>query len=215
MRGWQRARLSTSGARRRAARLRKGHYHHGPCRTSRCLPRGGRPRPRYPGRRDRGFLARRRPRSLAQAPSRPEIVKAGLIRTARRRERIARPRKPANAGCSVSSRRRRRSGASLQRAGVQRARHIRDFDRCAHREGGSTSATRLDYYASCSPGRHGEPRSLIIHATTIPGCRRHRWPPFAGHPRRRTCRIPWYVGAAAHFAQSPRIVPSRPQAGLR
>ncbi len=163
---------------------------------------------------------------LAQAPSRPEIVKAVVTVSApldlpATAERIARPRNRLYERWLLQRLKQetaplwRDAPASL-RGAVQGARHIRDFDDAlTAKQAGFRDAA--DYYASCSPlrgmGRLAIP-TLIIHADDDP------WVPppsvveraplrvavtrGGGHVgfHGRGSRIPWYVGAAAHFVQS-------------
>ena len=109
-----------------------------------------------------------------------------------------------------------RDGPAAVRTAVQAARHIHEFDDAlTAKEAGFRDAA--DYYASCSPmnnmGSLGIP-SLVIHADDDP------WvPPPSVAERAPLCvvvtrggghvgfhgtgsRMPWYVGAAAHFVRS-------------
>ena len=163
---------------------------------------------------------------LAQAPYRPEIVKAVVTVSApldlpATAERIARPRNRLYERWLLGRLRQEtaplwRDGPATVRAAVQRARHIRDFDDAlTAKEAGFRNAT--DYYASCSPGRGMESLAiptLIVHADDDP------WvppPSVAERPPLRVVvtrsgghvgfhgtgsRMPWYVGAAARFVQS-------------
>ena len=163
---------------------------------------------------------------LAQAPRRPDLVKAvvavsaplDLTATA---ERIARPRNRFYERWLLGRLKReteplwRRAPAAV-RAAVQGARHIRDFDDAlTAKEAGFRDAA--DYYASCSPmndiGGLGIP-ALIVHAADDP------WVPPPSVVERAPLRVvvtrggghvgfhgtgsrmPWYVGAAAQFVSS-------------
>ena len=163
---------------------------------------------------------------LAQAPSRPEIVKAVVTVSApldlpATAERIARPRNRLYERWLLRRLKQEtaplwRDGPAAVRAAVQSARHIRDFDDAlTAKEAGFRDAA--DYYAACSPmndmGGLGIP-SLVIHADDDP------WvppPPVVeraplrvvvtrggGHVgfHGRGSRVPWYVGAAAQFVDS-------------
>ena len=165
---------------------------------------------------------------LAQAPSRPAIVKAVVTVSApldlpATAERIARPRNRLYERWLLERLKQetaplwRDRPASL-RAAVEGARHIRDFDDAlTAKEAGFRDAA--DYYASCSPLRGMESLAvptLIIHADDDP------WVPPPSVAERdplrvvvthggghvgfhgRGSRMPWYVGAAAHFVQSCR-----------
>ncbi|MDD9991042.1 MAG: alpha/beta fold hydrolase [Rhodospirillales bacterium] len=163
---------------------------------------------------------------LAQAPCRPDLVKAvvavsaplDLTATA---ERIARPRNRFYERWLLGRLKReteplwRRAPAAV-RAAVQGARHIRDFDDAlTAKEAGFRDAA--DYYASCSPGRGMgglTVPTLIIHADDDP------WVPPPSVVERAPLRVvvtrggghvgfhgtgsrmPWYVGAAAQFVAS-------------
>ena len=163
---------------------------------------------------------------LAQAPSRPEIVKAVVTVSApldlpATAERIARPRNRLYERWLLGRLKQEtvplwRNGPAAVRAAVQSARHIRDFDDAlTAKEAGFRDAA--DYYASCSPIRSMESLAvptLLIHADDDP------WVPppsvvelaplrvaltrGGGHVgfHGRGSRIPWYVGAAAHFVDS-------------
>ena len=163
---------------------------------------------------------------LAQAPSRPEIVKAVVTVSApldlpATAERIARPRNRLYERWLLGRLRQEtaplwRDGPATVRAAVQRARHIRDFDDAlTAKEAGFRDAA--DYYASCSPLRGMDRLAIptfIVHADDDP------WVPppsvveraplrvvvthGGGHVgfHGRGSRMPWYVGAAARFVQS-------------
>ena len=163
---------------------------------------------------------------LAQAPSRPEIVRAVVTVSApldlpATAERIARPRNRLYerwllGRLKQETARLWRDGPASLRAAVQSARHIREFDDAlTAKEAGFRDAA--DYYASCSPLRDMESLAvptLIIHADDDP------WVPPPSVAERaplrvavtrggghvgfhgRGSRMPWYVGAAAHFVGS-------------
>ena len=163
---------------------------------------------------------------LAQAPSRPEIVKAVVTLSApldlpATAERIAQPRNRLYERWLLGRLKQEtaplwRDRPAAVRDAVQGARHIRDFDDAlTAKEAGFRDAA--DYYASCSPTRGMESLAiptLIIHADDDP------WVPppsvveraplrvavtrGGGHVgfHGRGSRIPWYVRAAAHFVQS-------------
>ena len=163
---------------------------------------------------------------LAQAPSRPDLLKAVVAVSApldlpATAERIARPRNRFYERWLL--RRLKRETEPLWhdrpasvRTAVQLARHIHEFDDAlTAKEAGFRDAA--DYYASCSPmndmGGLGIP-ALVIHADDDP------WvpPPSAversplhvvvtrggGHVgfHGTGSRMPWYVGATARFLQS-------------
>ena len=102
------------------------------------------------------------------------------------------------------------------RAAVQAARHIRDFDDAlTAKEAGFRDAA--DYYASCSPLRGMDALripTLLIHADDdpwVPPPSVRERPPLrivvtrgGGHVgfHGTGSRVPWYVGAAAHFVKS-------------
>ena len=165
---------------------------------------------------------------LAQAPSRPAIVKAVVAVSApldlpATAERIARPRNRVYERWLLQRLKREteplwRDGPASLRAAVRSARHIRDFDDAlTAKEAGFRDAA--DYYASCSPmndmGGLGIP-ALVIHAADDP------WVPPPPVVERAPLRIlvtrggghvgfhgtgsrmPWYVGAAARFVDSCR-----------
>ncbi len=165
---------------------------------------------------------------LAQSPSRPDIVKAvvtvsaplDLTATA---ERIARPRNRLYERWLLQRLKQEtaplwRDGPAAVRTAVQAARHIHEFDDAlTAKEAGFRDAA--DYYASCSPmsnlGSLGIP-ALVIHADDDP------WVPPPSVVERAPLRVvvtrggghvgfhgtgsrmPWYVGAAAHFVRSCR-----------
>ena len=212
--------------------LAKGHYHMDRVRdlADACIAVGG----LDPGIRRHGVvlvgfslggaLALR----LAQAPSRPEIVKAVVavsapLDLAATAERIARPRNRFYERWLLRRLKQEtaplwRSRPATVRAAVQAARHIRDFDAAVTaKEAGFRDAA--DYYASCSPGR-GMDRlavpTLIIHADDDP------WVPPPSVVERPALRVivtrggghvgfhgrgsrrPWYMGTAARFVRSCR-----------
>ena len=143
---------------------------------------------------------------LAQAPCRPDLVKAVVAVSApldlsATAERIARPRNRVYERWLLRRLKREteplwRDGPAAERAAVQGARHIHEFDDAlTAKEAGFRDAA--DYYASCSPmndmGGLGIP-ALIIHADDDP------WVPLPSvveraaasrhhHPRRRPRRV--------------------------
>ena len=163
---------------------------------------------------------------LAQAPSRPEIVKAVVTVSApldlpAAAERIARTRNRLYERWLLGRLKREteplwRNGPASLRAAVQSARHIRDFDDAlTAKEAGFRDAA--DYYASCSPKRGMESLAiptLIFHADDDP------WVPPPRIVERTPLRVlvtrggghvgfhgagsrmPWYVGVAARFVDS-------------
>ena len=163
---------------------------------------------------------------LAQAPSRPAIVKAVVAVSApldflAAAERIARPRNRFYERWLLRRLKQEtaplwRDGPAAVRAAVKSARHIRDFDDAlTAKEAGFRDAA--DYYASCSPGRGMESLAiptLIVHADDdpwVPPPSVAERAPFrvvvtrgGGHVgfHGRGSRIPWYVGAAARFVAS-------------
>ena len=163
---------------------------------------------------------------LAQAPSRPEIVKAVVAVSApldlpATAERIARPRNRFYERWLLRRLKQEtaplwRDGPAAVRAAVREARHIRDFDDAlTAKEAGFRDAA--DYYASCSPmndmGGLGIP-ALVVHADDDPWVPQPsviERPPLrvvitrgGGHVgfHGRGSRMPWYVGAAARFVKS-------------
>ena len=163
---------------------------------------------------------------LAQAPSRPDLVKAVVAVSApldlpATAERIARPRNRFYERWLLRRLKQEtaplwRDGPAAVRAAVESARHIHEFDDAiTAKEAGFRDAA--DYYASCSPmndiGALGIP-TLVIHADDDP------WvppPSVVERPPLRVVvtrggghvgfhgtgsRMPWYVGAAARFLQS-------------
>ena len=163
---------------------------------------------------------------LAQAPSRPEIVKAVVAVSApldlpAAAEGIARPRNRLYERWLLGRLKREtaplwRNGPGALRAAVRRARHIRDFDDAlTAKEAGFRDAAA--YYAACSPGRGMERLAvptLIVHADDDP------WVPPPSAAARAPLRVvvtrggghvgfhgtggrmPWYVGAAMRFVDS-------------
>ena len=163
---------------------------------------------------------------LAQAPSRPGIVKAVVTVSApldlpAAAERIARPRNRLYERWLLRRLKQEtaplwRDGPAAVRTAVQAARHIHEFDDAlTAKEAGFHDAA--DYYASCSPmndlGGLGIP-ALVIHADDDP------WVPPPSVVERAPLRVvvtrggghvgfhgtgsrmPWYVGAAARFVDS-------------
>ena len=163
---------------------------------------------------------------LAQAPCRPDLVKAVVAVSApldlpATAERIARRRNRVYERWLLRRLKQEtaplwRDGPAAVRAAVQGARHIHEFDDAlTAKEAGFHDAT--DYYASCSPmndmDRLGIP-ALVIHADDDP------WvppPSVVERPPLRVVvtrggghvgfhgagsRMPWYVGAATRFLQS-------------
>ena len=165
---------------------------------------------------------------LAQEPRQSNFVKAvvavsaplDLTATA---ERVARPRNRFYERWLLGRLKREtaplwRDGPAAVRTAVQAARHIHEFDDAlTAKEAGFRDAA--DYYASCSPmnnmGSLGIP-ALVIHADDDP------WVPPPSVAERAPLRVvvtrggghvgfhgtgsrmPWYVGAAAHFVRSCR-----------
>jgi len=163
---------------------------------------------------------------LAQAPSRPAIVKAVVAVSApldlpAAAERIARPRNRLYERWLLKRLKREteplwRDGPAGLRAAVHSARHIHEFDDAlTAKEAGFRDAA--DYYASCSPSRGMESLAiptLVVHADDDP------WVPPPSVAERAPLRVavtrggghvgfhgagsrvPWYLGAAARFADS-------------
>ena len=143
---------------------------------------------------------------LAQAPSRPGLVKAVVTVSApldlpATAERIARPRNRLYERWLLGRLKREtaplwRNGPAALRAAVRRARHIRDFDDAlTAKEAGFRDAAA--YYAACSPGRGMERladpdadrscRRRSLGAAALG--RRARAASRRRHARRRPCRV--------------------------
>ena len=163
---------------------------------------------------------------LAQAPCLPDLVKAvvaisaplDLVATA---ERMVRPRNRLYERWLLARLKREteplwRAAPAPVRTAVQGARHIRDFDDAlTAREAGFRDAA--DYYVSCSPLRGMAALripTLLVHADDDPwvpppkvaenGLLRVVVTRGGGHVgfHGTESRMPWYVGAAAHFVET-------------